>query len=217
MRHKHCDVLILLTMVMNGHTLNCRMWRDLVCNCCGHALLVLLLTMGSEITVLSTYCVHPCLQDFFMLSLLWHSWRCLLSCGKLCANSASLTFVQDKESVMDILKIIDKSNGYVFKGIEGNINEFYKIAAAPLNWDYYRYPPCLLLYYVSVEVIGLVRTMMWLAPMKYVEHVARVGMLLRFFLSYAAVGNCMELHLISNTVLALTMDFAQRWQCRRST
>jgi len=46
--------------------------------------------------------------------------------------------IQDKESVMDILKIIDKSNGYVFKGIEGNINEFYKIAAAPLNWDYYR-------------------------------------------------------------------------------
>jgi hypothetical protein len=39
---------------------------------------------------------------------------------------------------MDILKLIDKSNGYVFAGIEGNITEFNKIAAAPLNWDYYR-------------------------------------------------------------------------------
>ncbi|CAK9234220.1 unnamed protein product [Sphagnum troendelagicum] len=48
--------------------------------------------------------------------------------------------IQDKESVMDILKLIDKSNGYVFAGIEGNITEFNKIAAAPLNWDYYRYP-----------------------------------------------------------------------------
>jgi hypothetical protein len=46
--------------------------------------------------------------------------------------------IQDKESVMDILKLIDKSNGYVFAGIEGNITEFNKIAAAPLNWDYYR-------------------------------------------------------------------------------
>ncbi len=41
---------------------------------------------------------------------------------------------------MDILKLIDKSNGYVFAGIEGNITEFNKLAAAPLNWDYYRYP-----------------------------------------------------------------------------
>lgn len=89
---------------------------------------------------------------------------------------------------MDILKIIDKSNGYVFKGIEGNINEFYKIAAAPLNWDYYRYPPCLMLYYVCVKVIGLARTMIWLDPLKYVEHVAKVGMLLCFFLSYAALA-----------------------------
>lgn len=48
--------------------------------------------------------------------------------------------VQDKESVMELLKIIDKSNGYVFRGIEGNINEFNKLAAAPTNWDYDRYP-----------------------------------------------------------------------------
>ncbi|KAG0582050.1 hypothetical protein M758_3G029100 [Ceratodon purpureus] len=48
--------------------------------------------------------------------------------------------IQDKESVMDLLKIIDKSNGYVFRGIEGNINEFNKLAAAPTKWDYDRYP-----------------------------------------------------------------------------
>lgn len=104
------------------------------------------------------------------------------NCGELCANSASLTCVQDKESVMDILKIIDKSNGYVFKGIEGNINEFYKIAAAPLNWDYYRYPPCLLLYYVCVEVINLARTMIWLAPMKYVWTFRKGGDVIALFL-----------------------------------
>jgi hypothetical protein len=46
--------------------------------------------------------------------------------------------IQDKESVMELLKIIDKSNGYVFRGIEGNINEFNKLAAAPTNWDYDR-------------------------------------------------------------------------------
>lgn len=46
--------------------------------------------------------------------------------------------IQDKESVMDLLKIVDKSNGYVFRGIEGNINEFSKLAAAPTKWDYDR-------------------------------------------------------------------------------
>ncbi|GBG78431.1 hypothetical protein CBR_g26460 [Chara braunii] len=46
--------------------------------------------------------------------------------------------IQDKESVNDLMKLVDKSNGYVFAGIEGNINEFCKVAAGPLNWDYYR-------------------------------------------------------------------------------
>ncbi len=52
------------------------------------------------------------------------------TCWNICACNF---FAQDKESVMDILKLIDKSNGYVFAGIEGNITEFNKIAAAPLN------------------------------------------------------------------------------------
>ncbi|BBN11693.1 GPN-loop GTPase [Marchantia polymorpha subsp. ruderalis] len=46
--------------------------------------------------------------------------------------------IQDKESVMDLVKLVDKSNGYVFSGIEGNISAYMKIAAGPTNWDYYR-------------------------------------------------------------------------------
>ncbi len=65
-------------------------------------------------------------------------------------------FAQDKESVMDILKLIDKSNGYVFAGIEGNITEFNKIAAAPLNWDYYRYP--LPFFFIQLCADDLLRT-----------------------------------------------------------
>ena len=38
------------------------------------------------------------------------------------------------------MKLIDKSNGYIFAGIEGSAVEFSKIAAGPLDWDYYRYP-----------------------------------------------------------------------------
>ncbi|PKU73195.1 hypothetical protein MA16_Dca019776 [Dendrobium catenatum] len=48
--------------------------------------------------------------------------------------------IQDKESVGNLVKLIDKSNGYIFSGIEGSVVEFSKIAAAPLDWDYYRYP-----------------------------------------------------------------------------
>jgi hypothetical protein len=47
---------------------------------------------------------------------------------------------QDKESVGNLVKLNDKANGYVFAGIEGDIVEFSKIAAGPLDWDYYRYP-----------------------------------------------------------------------------
>jgi len=46
--------------------------------------------------------------------------------------------IQDKESVGNLVKLIDKANGYVFAGIEGNVVEFSKIAAGPLDWDYYR-------------------------------------------------------------------------------
>jgi len=53
--------------------------------------------------------------------------------------------------VMDILKLINKSNGYVFAGIEGDITEFNKIAAAPLNWGYYRYHFPFFLIYVCAD------------------------------------------------------------------
>jgi hypothetical protein len=38
------------------------------------------------------------------------------------------------------VKLIDKSNGYIFSSIDSSAVEFSKIAAAPLDWDYYRYP-----------------------------------------------------------------------------
>eukprot|EP00252_Welwitschia_mirabilis_P008096 TRINITY_DN19800_c0_g1_i1.p1 TRINITY_DN19800_c0_g1~~TRINITY_DN19800_c0_g1_i1.p1 ORF type:complete len:270 (-),score=55.60 TRINITY_DN19800_c0_g1_i1:76-783(-) len=52
--------------------------------------------------------------------------------------SFSTLDIQDKESVGNLVKLIDKANGYVFSGIEGNVVEFSKIAAGPLDWDYYR-------------------------------------------------------------------------------
>lgn len=53
---------------------------------------------------------------------------------------SSFTLFQDKESVGNLVKLIDKSNGYIFAGIEGSVVEFSKIAAAPVDWDYFRYP-----------------------------------------------------------------------------
>lgn len=46
--------------------------------------------------------------------------------------------IQDKESVGNLVKLIDKSNGYIFAGIEASAAEFSKIAVGPVDWDYYR-------------------------------------------------------------------------------
>ncbi|RDX65930.1 GPN-loop GTPase 2, partial [Mucuna pruriens] len=46
--------------------------------------------------------------------------------------------IQDKESVGNLVKLIDKSNGYIFAGIEASAVEFSKIAIGPVDWDYYR-------------------------------------------------------------------------------
>ncbi|CAL4887351.1 unnamed protein product [Urochloa decumbens] len=46
--------------------------------------------------------------------------------------------IQDKESVGNLVKLIDKSNGYIFSSIDSSAVEFSKIAAAPLDWEYYR-------------------------------------------------------------------------------
>ncbi|ONI33410.1 hypothetical protein PRUPE_1G422300 [Prunus persica] len=52
-------------------------------------------------------------------------------------NFATLD-IQDKESVGNLVKLIDKSNGYIFAGIEASAVEFSKIAVGPVDWDYYR-------------------------------------------------------------------------------
>lgn len=46
--------------------------------------------------------------------------------------------IQDKESVTNLVKLIDKTNGYIFQGIDASAVEFSKIAIAPTDWDYYR-------------------------------------------------------------------------------
>ncbi|CAI9777187.1 unnamed protein product [Fraxinus pennsylvanica] len=48
--------------------------------------------------------------------------------------------IQDKESVGNLVKLIDKSNGYIFAGMDASAIEFSKIAVGPVDWDYYRYP-----------------------------------------------------------------------------
>nr|GMC95979.1 GPN-loop GTPase 2 [Ipomoea batatas] len=47
--------------------------------------------------------------------------------------------IQDKESVGNLVKLIDKSNGYIFAGIDATAVEFSKIAVGPVDWDYYRF------------------------------------------------------------------------------
>lgn len=46
--------------------------------------------------------------------------------------------IQDKESVTNLVKLIDKTNGYIFQGIDASAVEFSKIAIAPTDWEYYR-------------------------------------------------------------------------------
>ncbi|KAK1553702.1 hypothetical protein Q3G72_002320 [Acer saccharum] len=46
--------------------------------------------------------------------------------------------IQDKESVGNLVKLIDKSNGYIFAGISSSAVEFSKIAVSDVQWDYYR-------------------------------------------------------------------------------
>ncbi|AET00244.2 P-loop nucleoside triphosphate hydrolase superfamily protein [Medicago truncatula] len=48
--------------------------------------------------------------------------------------------IQDKESVGNLVKLIDKTNGYIFASIDASAVEFSKIAMGAPDWDYYRYP-----------------------------------------------------------------------------
>lgn len=46
--------------------------------------------------------------------------------------------IQDKESVGNLVKLIDKTNGYIFAGIDASAVEFSKIAVRQADWDYFR-------------------------------------------------------------------------------
>ncbi|WCJ29243.1 GPN-loop GTPase QQT1 [Euphorbia peplus] len=46
--------------------------------------------------------------------------------------------IQDKESVGNLVRLIDKTNGYIFTGADISAVEFSKIAVRPADWDYYR-------------------------------------------------------------------------------
>ncbi|KMT19104.1 hypothetical protein BVRB_1g015010 [Beta vulgaris subsp. vulgaris] len=46
--------------------------------------------------------------------------------------------IQDKESVGNLVKLIDKTNGYIFAGIDESAVEFSKVAVRQVDWDYYR-------------------------------------------------------------------------------
>lgn len=41
---------------------------------------------------------------------------------------------------MELVKIIDKCNGYIFAGIDASVVEYSKIAIGQTDWDYNRYP-----------------------------------------------------------------------------
>ncbi|GLT77379.1 hypothetical protein SLA2020_489730 [Shorea laevis] len=45
--------------------------------------------------------------------------------------------IQDKESVGHLLKLIDKSSGYIFTCIDASVVEFSKIVVRQVDWDYY--------------------------------------------------------------------------------
>ncbi|KAI3889431.1 hypothetical protein MKX03_033885 [Papaver bracteatum] len=69
--------------------------------------------------------------------------------------------IQDKESVGNLVKLIDKSNGYIFAGIDASAVEFSKIAVRPVDWDYYRYP-FLFPYFRFTEKVLLLFCCFWL-------------------------------------------------------
>ncbi|VVB07546.1 unnamed protein product [Arabis nemorensis] len=48
--------------------------------------------------------------------------------------------IQDKESVGNLVKLVDKTNGYIFSGIDASVVEYSKIAVGQTDWDYNRYP-----------------------------------------------------------------------------
>jgi hypothetical protein len=76
------------------------------------------------------------IQAWQFLSTTWSPYEMLIACSYLD------TSFQDKESVGNLVKLIDRTNGYIFAGVESSAVEFSKIAVRPVDWDYYRYPYC---------------------------------------------------------------------------
>ncbi|KAE8649883.1 hypothetical protein Csa_012880 [Cucumis sativus] len=64
--------------------------------------------------------------------------------------------IQDKESVGNLVKLLDKTNGYIFAGMEASAVEFSKIAVGATDWDYYRYPFLPTIYsYINCSIFNL--------------------------------------------------------------
>lgn len=76
--------------------------------------------------------------DIQVISFSWLTSYLFLKCLWICSYLA--LFLQDKESVANLVRLIDKSNGYIFAGIDASAVEFSKIAVRDVDWDYYRYP-----------------------------------------------------------------------------
>ncbi|GKA29384.1 GPN-loop GTPase 2, partial [Tanacetum coccineum] len=60
--------------------------------------------------------------------------------ARLSIRKLTKELCEDKESVTNLVKLIDKTNGYIFQGIDASAVEFSKIAIASTDWEYYRYP-----------------------------------------------------------------------------
>lgn len=65
---------------------------------------------------------------------------CLSFSFSACIFLQFLFLFKDKESVGNLVKLIDKSNGYIFSGIDASVVEYSKIAVGQTDWDYNRYP-----------------------------------------------------------------------------
>ncbi|GAY67772.1 hypothetical protein CUMW_259140, partial [Citrus unshiu] len=60
----------------------------------------------------------------------------------------------DKESVAKLVRLIDKSNGYIFAGMDASAFEFSKIAVRDVDWDYFGYASFHLFSIMSYKVFN---------------------------------------------------------------
>ncbi|KAK9217415.1 hypothetical protein WN943_006042 [Citrus x changshan-huyou] len=136
-----------------SHCLRCYIWNfpmsmscliDLIEN---HGKLAFNLEYYTDVQDLS-YLQHALGQDprsakyrSQMVNLLSNS-SLLHSCfDDICGAASYLrpAYVTDKESVAKLVRLIDKSNGYIFAGMDASAFEFSKIAVRDVDWDYFGY------------------------------------------------------------------------------